>query len=139
MIFQDKKWVLVAVALAIGFCLGTSLGEWKAHEMFHCRWGKGDMKSFMLNRLNKKLGLSADQKRQVEAILDRKHPEMLALQAEFQPKFQALRQATQKEIHVLLTPKQQKKFDELNAKWEARRAKKFPELATLNSKKPAQS
>ena len=135
MIFRDKKWVYGAMILALGFFLGTSFGEWKAHERFHCRWGKGDMKTFILERLNKKLELSAEQKAQVGAILDRKHPEMLALQSEFQPRFKALRRTTQQEIRALLTPNQQKKFDEFNAKWESRHAARFPELARAEAGK----
>jgi Spy/CpxP family protein refolding chaperone len=119
-------WTHVIVALALGFFLGTNYAEWSGHEMFRRHCAGGDMKTFMLNRLNKKLHLSPDQKNQVAAVLEKNHPAMTALHEQFRPKFQALREATRTEIRQLLTPSQQKKFDELSAKWDKRWAGRFP-------------
>src|SRR3990167_7323824 len=83
-------------------------------------WKKEGMKQYMLERFSKELHLSAEQKNQVSAIFEKRHPQMLALQAEMRPKFETLRNATDAEIRALLNADQQKKFDEIHAKMEAR-------------------
>jgi hypothetical protein len=61
----------------------------------------------------------------VAAVLEKNHPAMTALHEQFRPKFQALREATRTEIRLLLNPAQQKKFDDLSAKWEQRWGGRF--------------
>jgi len=122
-------WHQIAVSLLIGFALGTAFGQWHAKENFRPPWKEGGMQQHLLNRLDKKLHLSQEQKRNISAIFAAKHPEMMALHAEMRPKFEALRHATQTEIRNLLTPDQQEKFEEMNARMEKRwkKHKPFPD------------
>ncbi len=113
-------WHQIAISLLIGFALGTAYGHWQAHQSFHSHWKSGSMRQHMLDRFSKELRLNADQKKQVGAIFDTKRPQMVALQAEMKPKFEALRNSTQAEIRKILNPEQQKKMDEMNAKMEER-------------------
>ncbi len=106
----------VVVSLLIGFALGMIFGQWQAHESVRSRWKHGSMQQHMLEKFNKELHLTADQKTKVAAIFEAKRPKMLALQAEMQPKFEALRKSTQAEVREVLDPGQQKKFDVMNAK-----------------------
>ncbi|MBI4388105.1 MAG: hypothetical protein HY582_03595 [Candidatus Omnitrophica bacterium] len=115
------SWHWVVIFLLIGFALGTIFGERYAKESFHRHWKKGDAKQHMLERFSKKLDLTAEQREKVATVFEAKHPEMLALQEEVKPKFDALRNSTQAEIRKLLSPEQQKKLDEMNAKREERR------------------
>ncbi len=118
----------VAISLLIGFALGMIFGQWIAHESFRSHWKHGGMRQHMVEKFSRELHLSADQKTKVAAIFDRKRPQMLALQAEMQPKFEALRKSTQAEVREILNPDQKKKFEKMNAEMEERwkdRAKFF--------------
>lgn len=113
-------WHQIFISLLIGFALGSVFGRWYAKESFPAH-RKGDMRQHMLERFSRDLHLSADQKQQVAVIFEAKHPQMLALQAQMHPKFEALRISTQEEIRKILTPDQQKKLDTMNAKMEKHR------------------
>ena len=114
----DIKWHQVAISLLIGFSAGTFSGQWYGRENFHEHWKHGSMKEHMLKRFSKELHLTPEQQKQVSAIFDAKHPQMAAMHAEMRPKFEALRNSTQAEIRKILTPDQQSKFNEMNAKME---------------------
>ncbi len=114
------NWHWAVISLLIGFAGGVAFGQWYGRESSHCRWKKGGMRQHMLERFDRELHLTADQKKQVETIFDAHHPQMEALQEEIRPKFEALRNTAQAEIRKLLNPEQQKKFDDLNVKMEER-------------------
>jgi len=111
----------IIISLLVGFAVGVGYSQWHASEHFHGHWKKkGSMRQHMLERFDRKLHLTEDQKKQVGVIFDAKQPQMLALQAETRPKFEALRNSTQAEVRKILDPNQQKKFDDMNAKMEER-------------------
>ena len=124
------SWNQVLISLLIGFVAGSFYTDWRREHHFgmqggmHCRGGK-DMKQFMVKRFTRELHLSPDQSQKVEAVFEKRRPQMTALSKEMRPKFEALRSETQAEIRPILTPDQQKKFDEMNRrmeeKWEKRR------------------
>ena len=113
-------WHQVVISVLIGFALGTVFGQRHGEESWRAHWKKGSKRQEMVERFSKELHLSADQKNQVAAIFEAKHPQMEILRDEMKPKFEALRASTQAEIRKLLTPEQEKKFDEMNAKMEER-------------------
>ena len=114
----------VVISLLIGFALGTLFGQWYAHESFRSHWKhpgmRQRMREHMVEKMSKKLNLTKDQKARMTEIFEAKRPQMLALQAETRPKFEALRKSTQAEIRKILNSDQQKKFDEMHAKMEER-------------------
>ena len=114
------KWHQITISLFIGIALGTAFGHWQAKSYLHTRWEQGGMKQHMLERFNRELHLTAEQQKEIAAIFDAKYPQMVALQAEMKPKFEALRNSTQAEIRKILNSKQQEKFDEMHAKMENR-------------------
>ncbi|MDD5085243.1 MAG: periplasmic heavy metal sensor [Candidatus Omnitrophica bacterium] len=117
------SWHQVAISIVIGFLVGAFYGQLSGRPHFPKPGEHGRMKAKMVEHLSKDLNLTAEQKTQVEGIFEAKHPQMLALQAEIQPKFEALRRATDAEIRQILNPDQQKKFDEIKAKMEERHKK----------------
>ncbi|OGW79247.1 MAG: hypothetical protein A3G33_00155 [Omnitrophica bacterium RIFCSPLOWO2_12_FULL_44_17] len=118
--FLEIKWHQIIISLLIGIALGMTFGQSHFGGRGRGHWKKEGMKQYMLERFSKELHLSAEQKNQVSAIFEKRHPQMLALQAEMRPKFETLRNATDAEIRALLNADQQKKFDEIHAKMEAR-------------------
>ena len=114
------KWHQVAISLLIGFTAGMLFGQGHPHENF-CGHGKhGSMKEHMMKRFSSELHLTPEQQAKVSGIFDAKHPQMIALQAEMKPKFEALRNATQAEIRKVLTPDQLQDFAQMNARMEER-------------------
>lgn len=114
------KWHQVAVSLLIGFAAGAVYGQWQARENFHGHWKQGNMREHMLKRFSSELHLTLEQQTQVAALLNATHPQMIALQAEMRPKFEALRSSTQAEIRKILKPEQLPAFDKMNAKMQER-------------------
>lgn len=114
-------WKQILVTFALSFVLGAFVGRWQEHcHMGHKRPSHENREKWILKKLDKKLHLNADQKPKVEAILQEAAPRMKELRAEMWPKFNETRKATNEKIRVLLDESQQKKFDEMEAEWEAR-------------------
>jgi len=67
---------------------------------------------FFLERLQRQLDLTAEQRRQVEAILEESHREATALHEEMLPRVRAQLEQTRQRILEVLTPEQQERFEE---------------------------
>ena len=117
------SWVQVLVSLLIGLLLGLNFNSLGLRHCKGCFDKHGYNKSSCHNkkdchgchkmeRLNQKLNLTPEQQSKLAAIMDEKHKQMI----EF-------RKSTQSKIKSILTPEQQTKFDELHAKWDAKREK----------------
>src|SRR5205085_9495516 len=77
-------------------------GGWHGH-------GQG----FALNHLTKSLDLTADQQAKVQPLLDQARPQIIAIHKDAMEKAHAIIDKTRSQIRPLLTPDQQKKFDDL--------------------------
>jgi len=75
----------------------------------------------ILEKLSKKLDLSAEQKVQVEKILESKLPKIKELRETVRPQFDAVRKAIRTEIRENLQLAQQVKFDQMVEENEKRR------------------
>lgn len=114
----------------LGFVLGGALVYTGIHFYRHyCKgqilWGRHhrfDSKK-MLEKLSKELDLNANQRAQVEKILESNLPKFKELKESVRPKFDAIRESIQKEIRALLNPEQQIKFNKLVEDFEKRREK----------------
>ena len=116
-------------SFVLGFFLGGALVYTGIHFYQHyCAdhhdlWGrhrKLDSKR-ILEKLNKELDLNAEQKTQVEKILESKLPKIKELRETVRPQFSAIRESIQTEIRGILQPEQQAKFDRLVENFEKRR------------------
>ena len=113
-------WKQVAIAVVLGGCLGFVGACWGLPRLLHHRWGGGQFQQRLLDRFSSKLQLRPEQRNQVAAILEAKRKKIDALRAEMRPQFEELRTSTSTEIRRLLTPEQQKRFDVMEAKLDAR-------------------
>lgn len=121
---MKTDWKAVIAALIIGIAIGAlsymrcmpfgEHGFLKNPEKMHQR---------MMAEFTSKLKLTPDQQQKVSEILADTRAKIDALRKEMHPKFEAIRNFSQAEIRELLTQNQQRRFDELNAKMEARRLK----------------
>jgi flagellar biosynthesis chaperone FliJ len=74
-----------------------------------------------VSRIHDYLGLTEDQKQQVNEILENTRTEFRELQRQTRPQFTALQEASRGRIRAILSEEQQKKYDEFLAEQSNRR------------------
>jgi hypothetical protein len=79
-----------------------------------------------VNRVYDYLGLSPEQRIQVKQITEDSRPEINKIIQQTRPQMEAIQKQTRSKIRAVLTEEQKKKYDEFNAKNEARRNKQKP-------------
>ncbi len=114
-----KPWMKTALTFLIGFLLGVAATGLVIHHFFgpHHPPGVADVDR-ILRRLSSRYDLTADQKEKVAALLKQELPKTEALRKEGEVKFKALRDSFNIQLRALLSPDQQKKLDDMLAKWE---------------------
>ena len=119
------NWKQISVALVLGAILGA-LGTTQCPLFGPHGFGRNPekMHHHMMAQFTSKLQLTPDQQQKVSAILEDTRTRITALRGETRPKFEAIRASTKARIRELLTPEQQKKFDLMTAKMEARMEKR---------------
>jgi Spy/CpxP family protein refolding chaperone len=116
---QQAKQILAA--LLIGCLIGIVAGARFEKSAYHRFWKTGPDSERLVKKLGKDLGLDDKQREAIKAIVDKRQVQVVALHQEVDGKFGALRDGMNAEIRAALTPDQQKKFDDLVAKWNAKR------------------
>lgn len=115
-------WKQIVVSLLIGLAAGAAAGRW-AGLLRHGRWDDEKRYARMLERFNRELDLSPEQRDKVAAVLESKRLKVQALRAEVRPRFEELRRSAKDEIRALLRPEQKTAFEKLEARWAAKRQK----------------
>ena len=120
-----KIWLVVLGVFALGCLTGASLDSayrlrGVGSEGREGRDGRRN-KEHVFEQMKRDLSLSEQQATEIRAILDQTRNEYRALRAEVRPRYDALRQNSRTRIRALLTPEQQKRFDEKIAERDARR------------------
>jgi len=85
-----------------------------------------------VNKFYEYLGLSPEQRIQVKQITEDSRPEVNRIIQQTRPQMEAIQKQTRSKIRAVLTEEQRKKYDEFNAKSEARRNKQKPPLQHSN-------
>ena len=67
----------------------------------------------LVSRLDRRLDLTDDQEKKIEAIIARRHERMNAIWAQARPRVHAEIEATNNEIAQVLTPEQRVKFEKI--------------------------
>jgi len=125
-------WLMVAAAFVVGGATGAALdGVYRLKAAAPCqdeegREGRhgGRDRGHAFEEMRRDLGLSDEQAGRVRAILDETRGEYRALREETRPRFDRIRQGARERIRTLLTPEQQRRFDERAAERDARRREK---------------
>ena len=119
-----KKWKVVIGIIAV-FILGAVAGGVIGHGIcWHTpHWGEIHPREQVVRKLSRKLHLDADQKAQVEVIVNDAHNQMREMRRETQPKIDSIMGNAQQKIREILRPDQKAEFEKLIARWKAQREK----------------
>lgn len=112
---------LLAGALLIGAAVGALGARWASGEPRGERWNGHGREEFV-DWLSRELELSADQRTEVAAVLERQHEALVALWREVRPRADEIRRETRQELRAVLTPEQQARHAELLEKMERERS-----------------
>ena len=113
------------LGIIVVFILGAIAGGIIGREVCWNRphWGEIHPREEVVRKLDRKLHLDANQKAQVEVIVNDAHNQMREMRRETQPKIDSIMGNAQEKIRAILRPDQKAEFEKLIAKWKARRQK----------------
>lgn len=113
------------------FVLGVALGALTAYLAAGRVWGARppgeshrEKRARMVEQLSRDLNLTADQRRQLEAILNDMGSKYQALHEQMAPQSEQIRRQGREQIRAILTPEQRPKFEEFMNRVDQERNKK---------------
>jgi hypothetical protein len=112
-----KPWIKWAAVFLAGLFSGGALTAWGIHHSFNRMHDNMNNPAFLLSRLDRKLGLTEDQKSKLLPLLKDSLSRIDSLHQETGTKSKALWDSFEASLRKMLDPVQLKKFDEMKAKW----------------------
>ena len=112
---RQKASLWLAVIFLLGIALGGVLGYALAHRSYADEpkiVTAEQRRAQKREQLAREVGLTADQQKQVVAILDGAQGEYKAIHEVSDPQIDGVRQKTRDKIRLLLTPEQKPKFED---------------------------
>jgi hypothetical protein len=115
-----KKWKAI-VSIVIVFLLGALAGALMTN-MVHRHRGEsfmrgepGHMREFVVRRLNRELGLDAEQQGQLRTIVQETHAEMKNLRRQLRPQTEEILARSQEKVRAILRPDQRERYEKIVA------------------------
>ena len=108
---RTTAFVVVIIAFVAGLFVGIAGDRLYFHRMFPGRRDFGSGR--IVDRLNKELRLTPDQKAQVQKIVDSHRGRIESLMAPVRPEIRKELDATNAEIKTVLTPDQKAQFEKM--------------------------
>jgi Spy/CpxP family protein refolding chaperone len=120
--------VVIMILLGIRMLAGAPLPQYGGQHM------RGRMTpEDQLARMTKQLQLTDEQQARIKPILEEQHKQMMDLRQDTSmsredriAKFREVRQQSLEKIKPILTPEQQKKWQEIQEQWRTRRGRPMP-------------
>ena len=112
---QQKATLWLALVFVLGTALGAVLGYAFAHRSYAAAPAQltaEQRRAQKREQLTREVGLTAEQQKQVIAILDEAQGEYKAIHAVSDPQVDAVRQKSRDKIRTILTADQKPKFEE---------------------------
>jgi Spy/CpxP family protein refolding chaperone len=106
-----NKWQIIAAALGV-FILGFLAGGFSMNLYRNRQAPRKDDHSPQIKRIIDSLNLTADQKTQVEAIVNDTKSQLRDLRKESQPRVDEIRQKGRARLQTVLTPEQWKQLED---------------------------
>ena len=108
-----KVWIVLALVFFAGFAGGIVTTQVTARRVMAKAVTQPDWVRIRIEReLFRRLQLNPRQRQQVHVILGDSHERMRTLRREFQPQFASVVRDARERISDVLTPEQQKRFDQ---------------------------
>lgn len=102
----------IAVAFLVGsFAVGSLVGYASAHVL-EVRAAHADERASYRDRLAKELGMSSEQRVQLDSILDKRHRDMTAAWEPVRPTLDSIRERARDEIRDMLSTDQRAAFEQ---------------------------
>ncbi len=117
----SKTWSAALLLLAV-FGAGAAVGAVGMKQFGHADAPHASGPTAYLDRLQRELDLNPGQRAQIQGVLERYRPQMEALWAEQQPRYEALREGIRAEIRPMLTDAQRTKYEEMIRRHDAERS-----------------
>jgi Spy/CpxP family protein refolding chaperone len=112
-----KSIVIAIVIVIVAFVSGAASGIFLEHLHLLGRGHRGGppgmMPHLMVRHLERRLDLTTEQRREVEAILKRHHDRIFQLTESVRPQVRQEIEAANREIEAVLTPEQRERFEKL--------------------------
>lgn len=112
----------LAAALVLGGALGGAGARWVADDSCDRRHRRGA--DAYIERLERELDLTTEQRARIGDVLARQRETMSALWREVRPRAEEIRAETRREVHALLTPDQQARYAEFLERIDRERERK---------------
>lgn len=111
---QQRASFWLGLVFVLGIALGTVVGYAFAHRSYAAERGHTaeQRRAQKREQLAREVGFTAEQQKQVTAILDAAQGEYKAIHDVSDPQIDAVRQKTRDKIRLLLTAEQKPKFEE---------------------------
>ena len=113
-----KRSIALLSVVAV-FVVGVAIGIVGTHLFYAKTFRRPDdgppgfMGRSFVDRLDRHLDLTADQRRQIDEILRQRREEAESFRSEMEPRLRELFEATEAGIEAILTPEQQERFRQL--------------------------
>ena len=125
---KTKARLIVLAIFLIGFLAGGfSMSLYRtvtgSPDGDHGKMRGGPPQAHILDKMEKKLSLTAEQREKVKAILDETFTQYDQVRRDIDPRIHVIRQQSRERIRVLLTDEQKPKYEELVAEADAKREK----------------
>jgi len=121
---QQKATLWLSLVFVLGTALGGVLGYAFAHRSYAAAPAQltaEQRRAQKREQLTREVGLTAEQQKQVIAILDEAQGEYKAIHAVSDPQVDAVRQKSRDKIRTILTAEQKPKFEEFIRKMDEER------------------
>jgi hypothetical protein len=118
---QTKARLIVVSVFVIGFAAGAlSLNLYQQMTSSKEKNGRRGGPEFLIQRMNDRIGLTAEQQDQIRKILDETNEKYREIRSEleprikdFEPRFNSVREQSRDRIRALLTPEQLPKYEKM--------------------------
>jgi hypothetical protein len=111
-------FLIFFLGVVVGAILASGSIYTKVWELIES--GPDKVAEFTIQRMNDELKLDSLQRREFERIADRTRLRLRAIRYRNQPETDVVVEESSKELRAILTPKQQKKFDDLMNRYRGR-------------------
>ncbi|MGA2098379.1 MAG: hypothetical protein ABSH39_18930 [Candidatus Acidiferrum sp.] len=127
---KQKAAIWISVVFILGLGLGGVFGYFYGHRSIvsanNPPLSEAERRAKRVEELSRELGLTNDQRQQLDTILSQLHGQYKAMQDQADAQLKEAHQKGRDQIRAILTPEQKPKFDEFLKKMDEERKKNGP-------------